>query len=299
MAIIDEIKNKYKSGSMLMRIIYINIAVFIVLHIVTFLGVLFSYNGQEAIQWIEVPSSLTMLLHRPWTVITYMFAHYDFLHILFNLLWLYWLGRIFLDYFTPKQLCGLYFLGGIGGAALYVIAYNTIPHFIGQEAFMLGASASILAIVVAIAVYVPNYKINLLFIGAISLKWIAIITILIDFLSIDMSNAGGHIAHIGGALVGLAFAMSIRRGTDITAWLNKIIDGIVKMFKHRQPQVGQPTGGRAYHYAETHKAKKKTNPNGEPTEEELDIILDKIKRSGYSALSDKEKEQLFKASRKR
>lgn len=170
MAFIEDIKRNYMQGSMLVRLIIINVAVFVLLHVLVLGALLFNVNGESLLRWVEVPSDLWLLLKRPWTLVTYMFAHYGLLHILFNMLWLYWLGRIFMEYFSPKQLTGLYLLGGWGGAALYLLAYNLLPYFSTSTGFMIGASASVMAIVVATAVYAPDYKIGLLFLGEVSLK---------------------------------------------------------------------------------------------------------------------------------
>ena len=291
MAIIDDIKRKYRQGTMLMRIIYINIAIFVLLHLVAFVGVIMNVPAQGMIQWLQVPSNLSQLLYAPWTLITYMFTHYDLLHILFNMLWLYWMGRIFLEYFTPKRLSALYLLGGLGGALLYLLAMNLLPHFIGSNAYLMGASASVIAIVVAVAVWAPDYKIGLLFIGEVSLKWVAIITIGIDLLSVDAGNAGGHIAHLGGAAVGAIYATALRRGTDITRPLNAALDWLASLFSRRDKGIGAPVGGTAYN--SQHQA------TDEPTEAQIDAILDKIKRSGYTSLTDKERDLLFRASRKK
>ena len=276
---------------MLMRIIYINIAIFVLLHLVAFVGVIMNVPAQGMIQWLQVPSNLSQLLYAPWTLITYMFTHYDLLHILFNMLWLYWMGRIFLEYFTPKRLSALYLLGGLGGALLYLLAMNLLPHFIGSNAYLMGASASVIAIVVAVAIWAPDYKIGLLFIGEVSLKWVAIITIGIDLLSVDAGNAGGHIAHLGGAAVGAVYATALRRGTDITRPLNATLDWLASLFSRRDKGIGAPVGGTAYN--SQHQA------TDEPTEAQIDAILDKIKRSGYTSLTDKERDLLFRASRKK
>ena len=291
MAIIDDIKRKYRQGTMLMRIIYINIAIFVLLHLVAFVGVIMNVPAQGMIQWLQVPSNLSQLLYAPWTLITYMFTHYDLLHILFNMLWLYWMGRIFLEYFTPKRLSALYLLGGLGGALLYLLAMNLLPHSIGSNAYLMGASASVIAIVVAVAIWAPDYKIGLLFIGEVSLKWVAIITIGIDLLSVDAGNAGGHIAHLGGAAVGAIYDTALRRGTDITRPLNAALDWLASLFSRRDKGIGAPVGGTAYN--SQHQA------TDEPTEAQIDAILDKIKRSGYTSLTDKERDLLFRASRKK
>ena len=302
MAFIDDIKRYYTSGSMLMRIIFINIGVFVLLRLLVLVGVLFGADSQVMLGWVEMPSDFWLLLKRPWTLLTYMFVHFDFLHILFNMLWLYWLGRIFMEFFSPKQLTGVYLMGGLGGAALFLLAWNLIPRLAhGPTIFLIGASASVIAIVVATAVYVPDYKIGLLFLGEVSIKWIAIVTVGIALLGLDAQNVGTSVAHIGGAIVGAWYALRIKRGRDITRPLNAAIDAVVGLFN-----------GRSLHLPEfkrrSRQDKKESAASAdsaphrsadEVNEEELDIILGKIKVAGYDALTDEEKDKLFKASRRR
>ena len=289
MAIIDDIRRAYRRGTMLHRIIYLNIAVFVVLRLFALIAFLLNNPALELDQWVEVPSYFPSLLRRPWTVLTYMVAHTDVLHILFNMLWLYWLGRIFLDHFLPKQLTGLYVLGGIGGAVLYVAAFAVFPVFSGVYAGLIGASASIIAIVVATAVWNPDYKIGLLFIGEVPLKWVAIVTLAIDLLSISQANSGGHLAHLGGAVVGVIFALAMRRGTDITRPLNTLIDSCATLFRRKPKGPRQPIGGSAYH-------RNQDNPRAaRPSEADVDRVLDKIRRSGYASLTPDERDLLFRA----
>lgn len=300
MGFIDDIKRSYTQGSMLLKLIFINIGVFVVLHVLA-LGSLLMNAGDGILQWVELPSDLGMLLHRPWTLITYMFAHYGFLHILFNMLWLYWLGRIFMEYFSPKQLTGVYLLGGLGGALLFLIAYNTLPYFraLPEQAFLKGASASVIAIVVATAVYAPDYRIGLLFLGEVPLKWVALVTVAIAVLGLDAGNVGGNIAHIGGAIVGAWFGLRIKRGRDITRPLNTAIDSVVGLFNGRSwklPKFEKKAGAK---HNQQQAQQRPNRPADEVSEDELDKILGKIKVAGYDALTDEEKDKLFKASRRR
>lgn len=303
MEFIDKLKQRYSGATLLMRFIYINIAVFVVLRLIGLVSFLFTGYSGNFVQWIELPSSIELLLSRPWTIVTYMFSHYGLFHLLFNMLWLYWLGRIFLDCFTPRQMGGLYVLGGLAGGALYLLAYNLLPQLATSQAMLIGASASVMAIVIAIAVYRPDYQLGLLFIGNISLKWVAIATVLIDLISVEGDNMGGHIAHIGGMLMGLWFALAIKRGHDITGWINLAIDAVVHFFsgKKKKGNAGASRGNRTYHYHKSQKESQndKTASKTSIDEARLDEILGKLKRSGYDALSDDEKDFLFNASRKR
>ncbi len=300
MAIIDDIRRHYRQGGMLLRLVYINIGVFVLLKAVALVAWLLNVGDPQTMLWVDVPSRLDLLATRPWTLITYCFVHYELLHILFNMLWLYWMGRIFLEYFTPKQLSGLYIIGGLGGAVLYVVAYNVLPVLAGQHGYLMGASASVIAIVVAVAVFAPDYKIGLLFLGQVALKWVALVMVLLSVVGIGEANTGGNIAHVGGALMGLWFALAIRRGRDITAWLNRSLDWLAS-FVRRGPRrdgspVGQPVGGTAYRGGNNHRSGR--HATAEPTEAELDQVLDKIRRSGYASLTDRERDILFRASRR-
>lgn len=280
---------------MLIKIIFINIAVFVAVRLAAIGMMLYNVNPDLFLQYIELPSNLTTLLYRPWTFITYMFMQYDILHILFNMLWLYWFGTIFTMYYSQKQLFGLYFLGGIGGAVLYLIAYNVFPYFAGTNAFLLGASASVIAIVVATAMRAPDYKVGLLFLGEISLKWIAVVTILIDFLSIGSGNAGGHIAHLGGGLVGLFYGFAYKRGYDITKWFNSVCDSVADIF-NRRPTV-KSGRFRKKHRGSTYSTKNESKMYDKDMAD-MNAILEKIKKSGYTSLSAEEKKRLFEVSKK-
>lgn len=304
MAFIDDIKRTYSQGSMLLRLILINVAVFVLLHVLVLGGLLFNAPAEQMLRWIELPTDLGQLLRRPWTVVTYMFAHYGVLHILFNMLWLYWLGRIFMEFFSSKHISGLYLLGGWGGAALYLLAANLLPNLAGHSGVLIGSSAAVIAIVVATAVYVPDYKIGLLFLGEVAIKWVAIVTVAIALLSLDGGNVGGNIAHIGGALVGAWFALRIKQGRDITRPINAFIDSLVGLFNGRQfkfPELkksSRPSGKKPQAGTAPERPAANT-PADTVSEEELDRILGKIKAAGYDALTDEERDKLFKVSRRR
>ncbi len=293
-SIFNNLQDRYRSGSSLVKLIFINVGVFLALRIAGVLFTLFNADVSSVMHYLQMPSNPLVLLTRPWTVFTYMFVHYELLHILFNMLWLYWFGALFLRYFSDKQLVGLYLLGGLGGAFLYLVSYNVFPYFqdIAENSWLMGASASVLAVVVAMAFYIPDYKVNLLFLGAVSLKYIALFTVVLDLLSITSSNAGGHIAHLGGALVGCWFVWSWKKGKDITAPINKLLDKVVTVFKAKpRMQVKYNT-----HKKPETDMEYRTRKQGEM--EEIDRILDKVRKSGYEHLSAEEKKRLFDAGNK-
>ena len=290
-SIFTNLKNTFRAGSILVKLIYINVGLFILIRLLGVLFLLFNIPGIPFLQYLQMPSSPELLRYRPWTVMTYMFTHFDFLHILFNMLWLYWFGGLFLTFFSERQLGGLYLLGGIAGAVLFMLAYNIFPYFqtVASSSYLMGASASVMAIVFAVSFYRKDLEINLFLIGRIKLIYLALFTFVIDLLAITSDNAGGHIAHIGGALFGIWFAVRIKEGKDLTGPMNRLLDRIVNLGK-RKPKMKV-----TYKRAETDY---EYNARKHRESADIDAILDKLKRSGYESLSADEKRQLFDASKK-
>ena len=290
-SIFTNLKNTFRAGSILVKLIYINVGLFILIRLLGVLFLLFNIPGIPFLQYLQMPSSPELLMYRPWTVITYMFTHFDFLHILFNMLWLYWFGGLFLTFFSERQLGGLYLLGGIAGAVLFMLAYNIFPYFqtVASSSYLMGASASVMAIVFAVSFYRKDLEINLFLIGRIKLIYLALFTFVIDLLAITSDNAGGHIAHIGGALFGIWFAVRIKEGKDLTGPMNRLLDRVVTLGK-RKPKMKV-----TYKRAETDY---EYNARKHRESADIDAILDKLKRSGYESLSADEKRQLFDASKK-
>lgn len=289
--IFTNLKRTFQSGNILAKLIYINIGLFVVIRLASVLFMLFNIGNTSFLQYLQMPSSPELLLYRPWTIITYMFTHFDFLHILFNMLWLYWFGGLFLNFFSERQLGGLYVLGGIAGAIFFMIAYNIFPYFqtVAATSYLMGASASVMAIVFAVSFYRKDLEINLLLIGRVRLIYLAIFTLVIDFMAITSDNAGGHIAHIGGALFGIWFASRIRVGKDLTAPMNRVIDWVVNLGKPKpRMHVTYKRSETDYEY----------NARKHQESVDIDAILDKLKRSGYESLSADEKKKLFDASKK-
>lgn len=290
-SIIDEIKDSFKTGSMLTRLIYINLAVFLAVKIVDIIFFLFSVNSPNLlVTWLAVPADVKQLIYKPWTVFTYMFLHQGFLHILFNMLWLFWLGKIFLEYLTGKQLLNVYLLGGLAGAGLYILSFNVFPAFqqVLNLSYALGASAGVLAVVVATAVYVPEYTVYLMFLGPVKLKYIAAVSVLLDVVFLMDGNAGGHIAHLGGALFGYLYISQLKKGKDISRGFGQMLDGIANWFKPKKNlKVTYKRGETDFEY----------NKRKATEQKEIDKILEKIAKSGYESLSKHEKEILFRQSR--
>jgi len=290
MSILKELHISFKQGTMLKKLLYVNIGIFVLVQLSLIVLKLCRIENDSWITYLELPSNLSTLATRPWTLLTYMFLHVEIWHVLFNMLCLFSFGQLFTICFSQKQLLGTYLFGGIGGALFYLIAYNVFPFFaeIRQASFLLGASASIMAIIVAIATYYPNFEVSLLLVGKVKLKYVAIFTVGISMLSIAGNNSGGEIAHIGGALVGYWFGRRMRVGKDITKQFNLLIDKIIALFE-RKPRTFKVTPGRPKTDTE-YRQERRNN------EEELNRILDKVKRSGYGSLSAEEKKSLFDRS---
>lgn len=270
------------SQSKLYLLMCINVAVFLIINVPGTIEGWFNRTEYIAIyanEYLALPSNLSQLLVRFWTPVTYMFMHADIWHILFNMLWLYWFGQIFEEFLGKKRTIGLYLLGGLAGGILFVVAFNLLPLFsyIKHTGTVVGASASVMAIVVAAATIAPNYSISLMFIGQIKIKWIALFYVVVDFLSTTGPNAGGQIAHLGGALIGFIYVKQLQRGND---W----IQGLSGLFK-RKPKLKVVSTNRD------------KNLVVKPRQEEIDAILDKISQNGYDSLNKHEKEILFRASK--
>ena len=223
----------------------------------------------------------------PAQLVTYMFLHGGFTHLFFNMLMLYYGGKIFLQYFSEKQLLLTYIFGGLFGALFFILAFNAFPVFEDMKghAFALGSSASVLSILIAAATYRPDYTLNLFLLGQVKMKWVAIVFVVIDFLSITKGNSGGHIAHLGGALWGFLYAFMLKSDFDI-----------YKIFKKKAKIRVKTVNSENYHRRP--KTDEQYNAERAQEQEDVDRILEKIAKSGYSSLSDKEKEFLFRQSKK-
>lgn len=291
MGIINELRNIIRSGGIITQLIAINLGVFLFVNLV---GVFLFFFGKPnpTVLWLALPAYIPTFFQKPWTIVSYMFLHENFLHILFNILWLYWFGIIFLRYFTTNQLLGLYLLGGLAGGIFYVATFNTFPVFEPYlvNSIALGASASVIAIVIATAVYVPNYVVYLFLIGPVRLKWIALVMIILDVLGIAGGNSGGHLAHLGGAIMGWIFIVALKQKIDLTRFIEFFSQ--VFTFKRRKKNRLNVTYRRGDTEFEYNKRKQERRV-------ELDAILDKIKKHGYDSLTKEEKEALFKYSSKR
>ncbi len=290
-SVFNKFKREFKKGTILNKLIYINVGVFLFFSILGVLSFMFQFDITLLLEKLYLPANNSRLLSQPWTFITYMFLHNGFLHLLFNMVWLHFGGKLFLQYLKPKQLLSTYILGGVSGGLLFVIAYNYIPALQAYSfgALAMGASASVLAIIVAIATYTPNYSVQFPFIGFVKLKHIAIFSVALDIISIPKGNTGGHIAHIGGALFGYISIKQMRKGNDFSKGFSSFLERLINTFKPKSKlKTVHKRAKSDYDFNKEKSAKQK----------EIDIILEKIANSGYESLSKEEKATLFSASKK-
>lgn len=291
----ETLRGLFYDGSALTRLLLINIAVFLVEWMVecvlSLSGFLFQIPTlkEDGVEWIfnffACPASFETLLYRPWTLVTSLFLHTNFSHIFFNMLMLLVMGRIFSSYLSDKKLWVTYFLGGISGNLLYMLSYNFFPVFqsVVDNSMALGASGSIMAIMAAITVYRPQHRVSLIFIGSVSMKMLMLVFVIIDILSIDGSNSGGHIAHLGGVLYGVVAAL----------WFLYEGKFRIKWGKSSGEKRKKYATASNFEYNKRPETDEEYNMRKKQQEEYLDFILDKISKNGYPSLTEEEKDFLF------
>jgi membrane associated rhomboid family serine protease len=297
--VFEEFKNAFsRPNNSHVQLILTNLAVFVVLGVIKVFSMWLSFDAFFITlhNQFSLPSDFSEFVTRPWTIITYFFTHdlRGIMHILFNMLALYWFGKVLVTYLGSDKVIAVYVLGGLAGGLLYLMVYNLIPNppvFLSGQAELVGASASVFAIMVAAATLLPDYTFFLLFFGPVKIKWIALIYIFLSLLGSVGQNAGGEIAHLGGALIGFVYIKQLQVGVNWGGWITAILNWIAGLFTSR-PKVkvtyrkeGQP------------KRSQSATPSG-ISQQEIDAILDKISEGGYESLSKDEREKLFKASKK-
>jgi membrane associated rhomboid family serine protease len=299
---LEEFKNAFQRyNNAHVQLIIINLVVFVVLGVLMVVSTVSGFD--EAFRIIHnqftIPARFQEFLTRPWTIITYAFTHdlSGIFHILFNMLWLYWFGRLFVEYLGSDKLIAVYVLGALAGAVFYLIAYNVIPFYVSQSAqhniHMVGASAAVNAVVVAAATLLPDYTFFLLLLGPVRIKYIAAVAVFLSFLGTVGTNAGGNIAHLGGALMGFIYIKQLQSGINWGSWITLTLDWFKSLFKPK-PKV-------KVSYRKEYTEYKKATSQGKKTsisQDEIDAILDKISAGGYESLTKEEKEKLFNASKK-
>ncbi|MDK2910170.1 MAG: hypothetical protein PWR20_1737 [Bacteroidales bacterium] len=283
----QQLKAFLRRRETLPRLILINTGIWVIISLLRVITLLAGSSSPDVLtfvlEWLGAPANPMLIPERFWTLITYNFVHFDFIHLLFNLLWLYWMGLLFTEYLSGRRLLWVYLMGGVSGYLVYLLAFNIFPGLtaMAENARLIGASASVMAVVSAIAFYLPNYSLHLLFFGRIRLIWLALGLFALDFLMISSSNPGGHLAHMGGFLFGYIYITLFRHNLlpkfDPASWFRP------------KPKVT--------YRSSTIKTDEQYNTEKKQRQEEIDRILDKIKESGYQSLTEREKEILFRASK--
>lgn len=300
-SILEDFKQAFRTGNILNQLIVINVVVFVFFGIV---GVFMELSGAGAqyatvYNYLALPSNVTSLISQPLSILTYMFMHAGVFHILFNMLFLYWFGKIITGYLGQNKLLGLYVWGGIGGGLLYILIYNVLPFYepLVAESSLVGASGAVMAVVVGAATFQPNFSVQMFLIGSVKLKYIAAFYLLMSFFQVTGSNAGGEIAHLGGALMGYIVISQLQQGKDWSKSIVSIINTVKGLFDNKAKM------NVSYKNKEKKKtAKTSSKPVSRPTntvtpQNEIDEILDKISDKGYDALTKEEKQKLFNASK--
>ena len=294
---LEEFRNAFqRPNNAHVQLIIINVVVFLAL---AFLYVVSTVSGLKPFfdilhNQFSIPPQLVEFITRPWTIFTYGFTHSltDIFHILFNMLALYWFGKLFIEYLGSDKLIALYLLGSLAAGIVYLLVFNTVPFFKERSAFdgMVGASGAVFAVMVAAATLLPNYTFFMLFLGPVKIKYIAAFYIVLSFLGSVGGNSGGNIAHLGGALMGFVYIKQLQIGVNWGGWITSTLDWFKSLFSTR-PKVKVT-------YRKTTEPKKTTSIFTKASQEEIDVILDKISDRGYESLSKDEKEKLFNASKK-
>ncbi len=288
----NNLSYQFKTANVIIKLIVINVALFL---FATLGSWIFKTSPGALMEWFVLPVDPGSLILQPWSMLTYSFLHFDFWHIFWNMLVLYWFGQYVLNLFTEKRFLTIYLLGAICGGLLFVLAYNLFPVLNDTLAYLIGASAAVRAIMIFIAAYTPNSEVRI-FVFNVKLWQIGVFVVLSDLVQIPTSgNAGGLIAHLGGALFGYVYAIQLKKGNDIGAWFEKLMDGLSTMFT---PKKKSPL--KTVHKSKTHKrTPKKTVTSATKTsnQKQIDAILDKISKSGYDSLTKEEKDFLFKAGK--
>lgn len=301
-SIAQDVKQQFAFGNRITRLILINTAVFVAANLVRLVYTMtsgFNPGGgfNEFLKYLSLSADLTFDFTHPWVFFTHMFLHIGFFHFVFNMLFLFWFGRILGDFLGDHRIYPIYLLSGLAGAIAFLL---TAPF--SEAAMAYGASAAVMGIVAAAGTIAPDFNMRLMFIGNVRLKYIVLVLIALDVFALgSMSNFGGHIAHLGGAMFGFVFVAMLQRGSDISEPVNKLFgwfESLVsndprprrqkqksKMFaRHVRQEKGQPSSDQ--------------NLKQNDHQKELDVILEKIKEAGYDSLSPEEKEFLFQASKK-
>lgn len=288
----NNLSDQFKNANVLIKLIVINVVIFIAVRLLAFF---MQVQSDLFPRWFMLPDSFGEWILQPWSILTYSFLHGGIGHIFWNMFVLYMFGRFVLNLFSEKRFLTIYLLGAVFGGLLYMLAYNIFPVFLNTTGYLVGASASVRAIMIFMAAYAPNNEIRV-FMFNIKLWYIGVFVILVDVLQLSSgANSGGMLAHLGGALFGYIYATQLAKGNDIGAWFERIMDWVVNLFK---PRTKQPFK-KVHRNKATHSKSRRSPMKEDKTDHQkkIDGILDKIGKSGYESLSKAEKDFLFKSGK--
>lgn len=280
----QNIRVRYARFNVMERLIAIMALLFVVPLLLNTLLFLFNSSFSNWLTFFELSADINTVLTRPWTIITYGFFHGSLGHIFWNMLLLYVAGGLMLNLFKARLLLNTFFVGIVVGGLIYLLSYNIFPAFQSRSSMLIGSSAGVMAVLVFMASYMPNSPIRV-FMFSVPLKYIALLFIFLDVVQIPTSNAGGHIAHLGGALWGYLYQREFLKGNDIGAWFMRMVDAFTSLFNASKPK------------KKTTKRTRGTKTASGVDQKKVDAILDKIAASGYESLTKAEKEYLFRAGK--
>ncbi len=301
----EDVRRGFQQGNMVTRLIIVNSSVWVLMGLLKIIagaggGATMFYL--DVLQWLEMPSSFSVLLRHPWSPLTAIFLHVEFQHIFWNMLTFYWFGRIVGDLLGNHRILPLYILCGLAGDLISLLVAH-LMYGAGADAYALGASAAVMGMVACAATIAPDYEFNLIFVGPVKLKYIALLLLFLDALAIsDNFNSGGHFAHLGGAAMGWLYAVNLRAGKDLGAPVAWVVNSIGSLWNQLFVNVPPPlrkiyqqepsaTGRKPRYRSENRR------PGAEQPQNRVDSILEKIKLSGYASLTQEEKDILFNESK--
>ncbi len=284
-----DLRYQYSRLNIAEKLIVINVVIFLFTRLI---AVLFSFDMDTVLHWLELPKEIGVFIFQPWSLVTYAFLHGSFGHIFWNMLMLYFTGRIFMNLYGERKFINVYFLGAIFGGLIFILSYNIFPALIGLNNSLIGASAAVMAVLIFVCTYTPNQEVRIIFFN-VKLWHVGVFSVLIDIFFIGGgSNIGGRLSHLGGAFVGYFYARKLMEGTDIGAGFSNMLDRIGNLFtKNKKAPM------KTVYRKPTSNLKKSGGSDKEKHQRQIDIILDKISKSGYESLSKAEKDFLFKAGK--
>jgi membrane associated rhomboid family serine protease len=293
MSVLEDLKLQYKMGSISIRLIFWNVLLYVIPEVVFAVIKLFKIKINY-LNFVSVSTIFSDLVWKPWSIVSYSFFHSGPFHLIFNMLMLFYVGRLFITFFTQKQLLGVYLLGAIFSGSVFIISYAFLPALTAISTQMIGASGSIMAILFATTSYQPFMDVKLFGVFKMKLWHIAFLLIFFDLIQLPLNNTGGHLAHIAGAVFGYIYIVFLKRGTDLTSGVNSFLDFIVNLFSKKDSTKFRKVYVNPKKQAEKRESRIVTK---DKTQQQIDEILDKISQSGYDSLTKEEKEFLFNAGK--